>query len=334
MTNAEPPLRWGIAGPGRIAGKVAADFPVADGARLLAVGSRSRKRAQGFADQHGAERAYGSYRELLDDPDVDVVYIATPHPQHRDIAVAALHAGKAVLVEKAFTVSASGTEEVIRAARDTGRFAMEAMWTRFQPVLVRMRTLLDDGVIGEIRAVEVDLGVVRERDPADRLFAPELGGGALLDLGVYVVSFAQWLLGSPERVVTTGRLGPTGVEEDASLLLAYPAGVVALLTTSLNSAMPGSARVLGRRGWIDVLPRFHHPSRIVLHRDGHEPEEITAVATGGGYAHELDEVTRCVRAGLTESPVMPLADTLAVAQVLDEAGRALGVTWNEATGVV
>ncbi len=326
-------LRWGIAGPGRIADKVAGDFAYVEGAELAAVGSRSHERAEAFARRHGAVRAHGSYRALLDDPEVDVVYICTPHAQHRDLAVAALRAGKAVLVEKAFTVTVAGAEEVIATARETRTFAMEAMWTRFQPVLVRMRQLLDAGEIGEVRTVEADLGVVHEFDPTDRLFDPALGGGALLDLGVYVVSFAQWVLGAPERVVAHGRLGRSGVEEDAALLLAYPDGVTALLTTSLHTPMPGSARILGTTGWIDVLPRFHHPSRIVVHRSGQTAEEITAGPTGGGYSHELREVTRCVRAGRIESPAMSLADTLAVQRILEEAGTQLGLTWHEATGV-
>jgi predicted dehydrogenase len=187
---------------------------------------------------------------------------------------------------------------------------------------------LADGAVGEVRSVSADLGVVRVFDSADRLFAPELGGGALLDLGVYVVSFAQWVLGTPDRVVAHGRLGSTGVEEDATLLLGYPGGVSALLTTSLHSPMPGSARVLGTEGWIDVLPRFHHPTEVVLHRDG-VAEPVVAVQTGGGYAHELAEVTACIRSGRTESAVMPLADTLTVQRILEAAAGQLGVHWRE-----
>ena len=185
-----------------------------------------------------------------------------------------------------------------------------------------------------MRAVEADLGVVKAVDPSDRLFAPELGGGALLDLGVYVVSFAQWVLGTPERVVAHGRIGSTGVEEDASLLLAYPDGISALLTTSLHSPMPGAARVFGTDGWIDVLPRFHHPTEAVLHRHGAAPEQVLATPDGGGYSHELAEVTDCVRAGRTESAIMPLADTLAVQAILEEAASQLGITWSEDDSVL
>jgi predicted dehydrogenase len=326
-------VRWAIAGPGRIADRVAADFAHVPDAELVAVGSRSAQRARAFATRHRIERAHGSYRELIDDAGVDVIYIATPHPQHHPIAMAAIAAGKAVLIEKAFAATVEGAAQIIAAARAHGVFAMEAMWTRFQPASRQVRAWLDDGAIGAVRAVQADLGVVRDFDPSDRLFVKELGGGALLDLGVYPVSFAQWILGTPERIVACGGIGPTAVELDADLLLAYPGARSALLTTSLHTPMPGSARVLGSEGWIDVLPRFHHPTDVVLHVVGADPVRKNAPPIGGGYAHELIEVTTCLRAGRTESAVMPLDDTLAVQRVLEEAGRQLGVEWQEATTV-
>lgn len=318
-------IRWGVVGPGRIAENVMADFAHVPGARPVAVASRSADRAAAFAQRHGLERAHGSYAEILADPDVDVLYVATPHPQHYAVALAAIDAGKALLVEKAFTATPEGALEVVGRARERGVFVMEAMWTRFQPAVVRLRELVDDGAIGEVRSVQADLGVAREYDPADRLFARELGGGALLDLGVYVVSFAQMLLGDPDTVTATGSLFPTGVDAEAALLLGHADGRSATLTTSLRYPTPGQARVFGTAGWIDVLPRFHHPRTIVLHRSGAEPEEITLPPAGTGYAHELAEVTGCLAAGRTESAVLPLADTLAVQTVLGQAAEQLGV---------
>ena len=326
--------RWGIVGPGRIAESVVADFPLVDGARAVAVASRSGARAEAFAARHRIERAYGSYAEILADPDVDVLYVATPHPQHHAIAIAALNAGKALLVEKAFTATTAGAVEVVDLARRSGVFVMEAMWTRFQPAVVAVRELVADGAIGEVRSVQADLGIAREYDPADRLFDLALGGGALLDLGVYVVSFAQMLLGTPERVVAAGSLFPSGADAEAALLLDHGDGRSATLTTSLRQALPGSARVFGTTGWIDVLPRFHHPQTIVLHRAGAEPETITRPQTGAGYSHELVEVTECLRAGRTESAVMPLSDTLAVQAVLGEAAEQLGVLHAEDAAVL
>lgn len=327
-------IRWGVVGPGRIAERVVEDFAVVDGARAVAVASRSLDRAEGFAARHGLDRAYGSYAEILADPDVDVLYVATPHPQHHAIALGALRAGKALLIEKAFTATTPGAAEIVDVARETGVFVMEAMWTRFQPAVVALRDLVADGAIGEIRSVQADLGVAREYVPADRLFDLALGGGALLDLGVYVVSFAQMLLGTPERVVAAGSLFPSGVDAEAALLLDHGDGRTSTLTTSLRNALPGQARVFGTTGWIDVLPRFHHPTTFVLHRGGAEPESITRQPVGQGYAHELIEVTEGVRAGRTESAVMPLADTLAVQTVLGEASEQLGVRHAEAVGVL
>jgi predicted dehydrogenase len=327
-------IRWGVVGPGRIAEKVVEDFAVVDGARAVAVASRSLDRARDFADRHGLERAHGSYAEILADPDVDVLYLATPHPQHHALALGALQAGKALLVEKAFTATTAGAAEVIDMARKTGIFVMEAMWTRFQPAVVAVRELVADGAIGQVRSVQADLGVAREYDPVDRLFDLALGGGALLDLGVYVVSFAQMLLGTPERVLAAGSLFPSGADAEASLLLDHGDGRSATLTTSLRNALPGQARVFGTTGWIDVLPRFHHPDTIVLHRTGAEPETITRTPLGAGYAHELIEVTECLRAGRSESAVMPLDDTLAVQAVLGEAAEQLGVRHAEDVAVL
>jgi predicted dehydrogenase len=322
-------IRWGVVGPGRIAEKVVEDFVHVEHARAVAVASRSAARAESFARRHGLERAHGSYAAILADPDVDVLYVATPHAQHAAVALGAIAAGKALLVEKAFTATPAGAEQVVTAARSSGVFVMEAMWTRFQPAVVALRELIADGAIGEVRSVQADLGVERDFDPTDRLFDLALGGGALLDLGVYVVSFAQMLLGTPDTVSAAGSLFSTGVDAEAGMLLGYSDGRSATLTISLRGALPGQARVFGTAGWIDVLPRFHHPQTIVLHRAGAEPEAITRPQLGGGYSHELIEVTECLRAGRTESAVMPLDDTLAVQRVLGEAAAQLGVHHTE-----
>lgn len=322
-------ISWGFVGPGRIARAVAADMEHVPHARLAGVASRSQQRAAAFAQEFGADRVHDSYRGIIEDPQIDVLYIATPHPQHHAIALAAIEAGKAVLVEKAFTATVEGAQEVIDAARSRGVFAMEAMWTRFQPAVVRLRELVGDGAIGEVRYVQADLAVDKPFDPADRLFDPAQGGGAMLDLGVYVVSFAHYFLGAPDRVEVVGSLAPTGVDLEAALLLGYDDGRAATLLASLRQPSPGSARIIGTEGVIDVPPRFHHPSSIVLTPRGGDPEVIEAPALGGGYSHELIEVTECLRAGRTESEVMPLADTLAVQRTLNQACEALGVHHQE-----
>ena len=305
------------------------DFAHVPDAEVVAVGSRSAERAQKFAGKHGIERAYGSYRELIADPDVDVLYVATPHPQHLAIGVAAARAGKALLVEKAFTATFAGAQTLVEEIRANHVFAMEAVWTRFQPAMVKARELLADGAIGEVRSVQVDLGVLRAFDPSDRVFAFDLGGGALLDLGVYLVNFAQMVLGTPTSVSAHGSLEPSGVDAEASLLLGFPEDRTATVMCSLHSPMPGHARVFGSTGWLDVRPRFHHPRNLVLHRHDAEPEPFEHQPIGAGYAHELIEVTESIIAAKTESAIMPLEDTLAVHRVLDEALGQLRIHFSE-----
>jgi predicted dehydrogenase len=322
-------VRWAVVGPGRIATRVVPDFAHVPGAEVVAVASRSAERGAAFAERHGIGRVHGSYADVVADPGVDALYIATPHPQHRAVALAALRAGKAVLVEKAFTVTPAATREIAELAERTGTFAMEAMWTRFQPAVARLRELVADGAIGEVRSVSADLGTQPPADPTDRFFNPEIGGGALFDLGVYPISFAQMVLGVPESVSVTGQLAGTGVDVEEAVLLGFPGGRSATLYASLRCATPGQARVYGTTGWIDVLPRFHHPDTIVLHRAGHEPERITRPPVGAGYSHELVEVTECVAAGRPQSAVMPLADTVAVQDVMGEIADRLGVVVQE-----
>ena len=322
-------IRWGILGPGRIADKVVPDFAHVPHAEVVAVGSRSLERAQAFATRHGIARAHGSYEALIADPEVDVLYVATPHRQHRDVALAAIRAGKALLVEKSFTTTVAGAEAIVDLARSTRTFVMEAMWTRFQPLVVQARALLAEGAIGEVRGVQADLGVDRPFDPKDRLFDLAQGGGAMLDLGVYVVSFAQMILGTPVAVAAQGSLLPTGADGEAALLLDHGDGRRAALLATLRNPTPGQARILGSEGYLDILPRFHHPTTMELRRAGKEPERIHAPPLGSGYSHELIEVTECLRAGRTESAIMPLEDTLAVQRILNEACERIGVFHTE-----
>ncbi len=322
-------VRWGVVGPGRIAEKVVADFPHVPGAEVVAVASRSAERAQAFADTHGIARIHDSYRAIVEDDAVDALYIATPHPHHRAVALAAIKAGKAVLVEKAFTVTPAATREIAEAATDAGVFAMEAMWTRFQPAVVRMRELIADGAIGEVRAVQGELGVNAPTDPLDRYYNIAIGGGALFDLTVYPISFAQMVLGTPDTVAAHGTLDQNGVDIEEAVLLGWADGRTASLFTSLRCATPGQMRIFGTGGWIDLLPRFHHPDTFVLHRTGHDAEQVTVPHVGGGYAHELREVTDGVLAGRTQSEVMPLADTIAVQDVMGSVADQLGMAPQE-----
>ncbi len=319
------PVRWGFIGLGRIATNVAKDWAHQQGAELHAVASRSEERARAFANAYGAKKAYGSYGALLADPDVDAVYVATPHSLHRRDGLAVIQKRKPLLMEKAFTATLDGARDLVQAAQNANVFAMEAMWTRFQPAVVKARELIADGAIGEVRTVQADLGVSRPMDASDRLFALELGGGTLLDLGVYVVNFAHMILGAPAKVTAAGQIGQTGVDVESSLLLEYGGGQTALLSSSFVAPSPGFARVFGTHGWLDVPPRFHHPDSVVLHRHGATPQEFQLPSRGAGYAHEFDEVNAALRAGAVESEVMPLSASLEVQEVLQQAADQIGV---------
>jgi predicted dehydrogenase len=316
-------VRWGIAGPGRIAATMAAEFAQVPDAELVAVGSRSSERAKEFAGRFGIPRAYGSYAELFAS-DVDAIYLATPHGQHTDLALAAIDAGKALLVEKAFTASVDDTRAVIGAARSRRVFCMEAMWTRFLPAIAHLRELVASGALGEVRAVYGDLLAFREFDPEDRLFNPALGGGAVLDLGVYVISFTQQFLGAPAVVHATGGMYPNGVEGEAGILMGWSDGRYATQAIGFTAPGPGRQVVAGTKGWVEVKPRFHRGEQLSVHLLGEEPQELVFAKTGTGYSHELAHVNECLAQGLTESPVMPLADTLAVQEVMAEVLSQLG----------
>lgn len=323
-------IRWGIIGTGGIANTVAGDFQFVPDAELTAVASRTKSKADEFAARFAIEKSYGSYMELLESDAVDVVYLATPHSLHRDLALAAIANGKAVLVEKAFTTTHAGAQEVVAAARDKGVFCMEAMWTRFQPVVAAAREVVAWGRIGDVIAVQGDLYAKRDYEEGNRLFDKDLGGGALLDLGVYVVNFAQAFLGDVKAVDCMTRLYPTGVEKAASINLTHATGGLSSLACGFDGPGPGRMSIIGTLGWIEVEPRFHHPTKISIHRAGVLPRIIEAKPLGRGYAHELAEVTKCLIEGRTESLTMPLHDTLEVMRVLETCLRQSGIYHREA----
>ncbi len=318
-------VRFGIVGTGGIAEAFVHDLAAVPGARAVAVGSRSQASADRFGDENGVPRRHASYAALVEDPEVDVVYIATPHPLHAGNALAAIAAGKHVLVEKAFTMDAAQAAAVADAARAAGVFCMEAMWTRFLPHVVRVRELIAAGAIGEVRTVVADHGQYFAPDPRHRLYAPELGGGALLDLGIYPVSFASMVLGEPASVTAVADPAFTGVDGQTSAILRSADGAHALVTCTLWSATARRASIDGSEGMIDIDPVFYAPTSFTLHRRGAEPERFDPVGgldgPGKGLRYEAAEVVRCVREGLTESPAMPLDETVSIMRTLDEIRR-------------
>jgi len=317
-----PKFRWGILGTGTIAGKFAEGLAATDDALPVAVGSRSRASAERFGQAFGIEHRHDSYEGLANDPAVDAVYVATPHSLHRENTLACLRAGKHVLCEKPFAINAGEADDMVLCARDNGRFLMEAMWTRFNPVTKRVRERIASGAIGEPRMLACDFGFRTDFDRKSRLFDPRLGGGALLDVGVYCVSYAHMLFGGPPEVITgTAQLGTTGVDEQSAWLFRYGGGELAVMSAAVRTNTPQEAVVTGTESRLRV-PRFWCPDRLFVGKS----EERFEIA-GNGYHYQALEVARCVRAGKLESEVMPLGESLDVMRSLDRIRAQWGLVY-------
>ena len=332
MTHAEdprtaPPIRWGILGPGGIAHTFAEAINRHTRAQLVAVGSRNKDRAQRFATQHGIPTTHVGYEALVDDPQVEVVYVASPHSEHREHALLAIAAGKHVLVEKSFTRNAAEAREVVDAARAAGVFCMEAMWTRFLPHVVALRHVLDRGDIGDVVGLIADHGQPFADWPAEhRIHNPALAGGALLDLGVYPVSFAHDLLGVPDRIHATGSLTPTGVDGQISIALGFGPQVQASLHTTSQAKTATTAVIAGKDGRIEVAGDFYRPTSFTVTRDDGSWWSYDR-EVDGGFQYQAAEVARRVAEGATESPRITVDNTLEVMRTLDEIRRQVGVVY-------
>ena len=309
-------LRWGILGAGNIARKFAEGLPDAESAELVAIGSRSQDKADAFGSEFAVPHRHGSYEALADDPDVDAIYVATPHPMHRANSILCIEAGKAVLCEKPFTVNAGEAREVIAAARDAGVFCMEAMWSRFLPSMVKVRQLLADGAIGEARMILADFGFRCGWDPAGRLLDPALAGGGLLDVGVYPISLASMVFGAATGVTGSAHIGATGVDEQAAMVLTYPGGALAVLATAVRTSTPHEAWILGTEGRLHLHAGWWQGSTITVHNDA-DTRDIDVPTAGNGFNYEADEVARCIAEGKAESDILPLDETVAVMETMD-----------------
>ena len=315
MTNFAT-VRWGILGAGSIAKRFSEGVKALPDATLTAVGSRDQGKADAFADTYDIPHRHASYEALVADPDVDVIYVATPHNFHKEHSLLALQAGKPVLCEKPFTINAGELEEVVRVARDRKLFLMEGMWSRFFPLMYRLRELIREGAIGEPRIVECDFGFRAGVNPEGRLFKPALGGGGLMDVGVYTVSFASMVLGTPDRITGMATMGETGVDELAGMLLGHPNGSLATLSTAIRVNTPHTATVNGTDGRITLHTNWWKPTKMTISRGGKD-EVIEASIEGSGFNYEAAEVGRCLREGKLESDIMPLDESLAIMRTLD-----------------
>ncbi|PPH76227.1 Gfo/Idh/MocA family protein [Rathayibacter rathayi] len=323
-----PVLRWGVIAPGSIAGSFVDALQKHTRQRVVSVGSRSLERAEQFASRFGIERASAGYEAVVEDPQVDVVYIASPHSEHARQALLAIAAGKHILVEKPFAPTPGEAEMIVHAARDAGVFAMEAMWMRYLPHMDVVRQLLADGAVGAPAVVTADFGAAFDFDPASRIFDPALAGGALLDVGVYASSFVSMVAGTPQSTVVSGSLTSTGVDATATIVGSHAHDVQSVATSTVLADTRHAASVAGRAGRIDVHPSFWTPGGVTLTR-GSESGSWTdgsPLQGGEGLAWEALHVAQYVSEGRTESPLHPLDEVVAVVRTLDDARRRLGVS--------
>ncbi len=312
-------IRWGILGTGTIARKFTTGLRVLDDAVVMAVGSRRQGSADEFAREFDVPNRHGSYEALVSDPEVDVIYIATPHSLHRDNALLALESGKAVLCEKPFTINRAEAEEIVAMARAEKRFLMEAMWTRFLPAVTQARRWITEGRIGDPRLVQADFGFRAEINEEGRLFAPAYGGGGLLDVGVYVISFASMVFGTaPDRVTGLANLGETGVDEQAVMALGYPGGGMASLSCAIRTTTEQTARIYGTEGMICLPNPFWSTTEATLAIAGKAPETRRFPHRANGYEYQAEEVAACINGGRLESKIMPLEESIRVMETMDQ----------------
>jgi predicted dehydrogenase len=319
-------VRWGIAGPGAIATRFAEGLGDVEGAVVVAVGSRSRDRADAFGARFDIPRRYGSYEDLAADVAVDVVYVATPHSRHAADTLLFLNAGKHVLCEKPFALNATQARAMVAAAAASGRFVMEAMWSRFLPAYEALTVLLGEQRIGEPLLVEADFGFRSPVDPTHRHFDPAQGGGALLDLGVYPVQLSSLVLGTPDAIAAQGQVGSTGVDEQVAAVLHHPGGGLGVVKAAIRTSMACTARIAGTEGWVRLPAFMHCPDHLTVF-DGGGERVVDARWDGEGLRFQAEEVHRCLAAGLLESPRMPLQETIEIAATMDTIRAQLGVRY-------
>ena len=320
-------IRWGILGTGAIAKTFAEGLSVLPDAELVAVGSRTQDSADAFGDAYHIPHRHPSYAALASDRDVDVIYIGTPHSLHCEDTIMCLDAGKAVLCEKPFAINASQATDMIALAREKGLFLMEAMWSRFLPIIVQVRGLLADGAIGDLRMLSVDFGFRADVDPKSRLFDPHLGGGALLDVGIYPISLASMLLGPPTRITSMAHLGETSVDEQAAIIFGYGEGQLAILATAIRTDTPVEATLSGTKGRIRIHAPWYHGTALTLSVTDHEDVVMRLPYKGNGYTHEAIEVMRCLREGKLESDIMSLDETLSIMETMDTVRAQWGLSY-------
>lgn len=320
-------FRWGILGTGGIASAFVNDLKLVEGHSVTVIGSRSQEKAEEFARSIPGARAYGSYQDLVRDKDVDAIYVSTPHPFHKEHTMLALNAAKPVLCEKPFAISAHEAQEMIDAATTNKVALLEAMWTRYLPHIAQVRQILHSGVLGRIYSVEADHGQRLVDRNIQRLVDPALAGGALLDLGIYPVSFAHFILGAPEKITSSAVMTDRGVDEQTSAIFDYADGAQAVITTNMIARTPCRAVVSGLLARLEIDSVFYNPAAMrVITSDGQITEYPNSYI-GHGLREQAIEMARVVRSELLESPLMPWSETMAVMQTMDQIRRQIGLSY-------
>ncbi len=318
---------WGIIGPGKIANKFATALKLVDGARLGAIASRDIEKARAFAAAHGAARVYDSYEDLAADPAIDVIYVATPHGFHAEHSILCLRQGKAVLCEKPMALTARQAGEMISTAQEHKVFLMEAMWTRFLPLMGAIMGLIGPGRIGELKYIRADFGFFSAFDPAGRLYNMRLGGGSLLDIGIYPLFLCLQLLGEPDQIVAAGQLSPTGSDETCHAILQYPNGASAVVSSTLVCQTSLTAEIAGTEGMIRIPTPWYKNDRLEWNRTGSPVESVQLEPMVNGFEYQIREVMSCMEQGLIESPSLPHAFSLMMSRTMDAIRAQIGVKY-------
>jgi len=319
-------IRWGILGPGNIAHSFANDLKLVDGGHIAAVASRNKNRAQAFAEEYGAKEYFGTYEELFESKNVDVIYIATPHTGHAKWAIKAMESKKHVLCEKPMGIDADEVKTMITSAKKNQVFLMEALWSRFNPSIEKVKELIDEGIIGDVSYLNASFGFYAlDREEDGRLLNPDLGGGSLLDIGIYPIFLAYLILGKPDNIEAASLFYKTGVEIQTSMIFEYP-DAQAVLCSGLRSKINMRAEISGTDGSAFLQTRWHETQGYIIEKDG-EAKVFDLPTLGKGYSHEIQEVHDCLRNGRLQSEKWGWQNSLDLANLLDEVRSITGTTF-------
>ncbi len=320
-------VRWGIIGPGHIAEKFASDLKLVPGCTLAAIASKSQDRAKDFAQRFQVPAYYGSYKEIVNDPNIDIIYIATTHNFHCENTLLCLNNGKAVLCEKPFALNQKEVKKMVEASRKNKVFLMEAFWTRFNPVIQMVKGILDSGELGKIRTLKADFGFKANYAPEGRVFNPALAGGSLLDVGVYPLFLACYLLGKPELIKAVAQLSASGIDESCGMTLKYEDGAIAILSSSVVNTTESEAHISCENGQIYLPARWYVPKKARILQNDKPEKWINEEFEGFGYQFEAHEANRCIEEGRVESPLLNHEFSLLLISIMDEIRAQCGIVY-------